>query len=83
MQPAHDVEAAGVRQHHVKDHQVERAIPGQPQRARAGFRGGHVKAEEPQGSSNRVAQERLIVDHQQATAVTGQGRHRVTHRLAS
>src|ERR1022692_90339 len=82
-QPADDVEAAGVRQHHVQDDQVERAIPGQPQRAGAGLRGGHLKAQEPQRGSNRVAEERLIIDHQQATAVTGQARHRVTHRLAS
>jgi len=82
-QAADDVKAVGVRQHHVQDDQVEWAIPGQPQRAGAGLRGGHLKAQEPQRGSNRVAEERLIIDHQQATAVTGQARHRVTHRLAS
>ncbi len=81
-QPADHVEAVGVGQHHVKDHQVERVIPGQPQRAGAGVRGGHRKAKEPQRGGDLVAQERLIIDHQQLPMIGGEARRWVTHRFA-
>jgi hypothetical protein len=80
-QPAYDVEPVEVGQHHVQDNQVERAVPGQPQRVGAVGGGGHVEAQEPQRGGHRVAQERLVVDHQQLPVVGRRVRCRVTHHV--
>ena len=46
-----------------------RAVPGQPQRVGGGLAGGHLEAEEAERGRDRIAQEGLVVDHEQAAVV--------------
>jgi hypothetical protein len=81
-QPGDHLEPVGVGQHHIQHDQVERAVPGQPQRARAVLRRGHLKAQEPQRGGHSLAQERLVINHQQFPLARGQAGRGVRHRLA-
>jgi hypothetical protein len=81
-QPRHDLEPVGVGQHHIQHDQVERAVPGQSQRARAVLRSGHLEAQESQRGRDRLAQERLVVHYEQFPLAGGQARRCLTHRRA-
>jgi hypothetical protein len=78
-QPPDHLEAVRVGQHHVEHDQVERPFPGQPECLGAGVRGGDLEAEEGERRGYRLAQERLVVDDQQAAVIGGRCRFRFSH----
>ena len=61
-EPAADLEAVHVRQHHVEHDQVGRAGVRLPQRLLPGGRGGHRAAVELQRDLDQLADVRLVVD---------------------
>src|SRR5215469_14680472 len=68
-QPADDLESIRVGQHDIEHHQIEWPGSRLPQRVSRGIRRRHLEAEEAQRGRDGVAQEGLVVYHEQFAAV--------------